>query len=230
MSYMVISSKSSESEDAISCNEMKEREMTGVEMGISRLMMMENAGNAIARLVVDTFGTPQRILLVAGTGNNGGDAFVAARHLTFWSNLNITVALIGSESGIHQEEALTNWRILKRIERVKKMEIESDEMIPMFDKAAQESQVIVSAVFGTGFKGKPRPLQTRVIEIINSSGANKVSVDIPSGMDADSGMFETAVLSDYTVTMDSPKIGMFQNEKSRKACGKVVVSNIGVPK
>ncbi len=69
-----------------------------------------------------------------------------------------------------------------------------------------------------------------VIQIKNDSDATKVSVDLPSGMEADTGNFEVAVMSDYTITMDSPKIGMFANDKSRKACGMILVANIGLPK
>ena len=75
-----------------------------------------------------------------------------------------------------------------------------------------------------------RELQASAIKIINDSDVTKISVDLPSGMDADSGNCEVAVLSDYTVALDSPKIGMFANDKSRKVCGKILVANIGVPK
>jgi NAD(P)H-hydrate epimerase len=215
--------------EAITAHEMTERENRGVVIGVSRLTMMENAGSAIARLITDSF-EKVNVLLVAGTGNNGGDAFVAARHLAYWENFNVTLALIGKESDIHAFEALTNWNVLKRIPEVRKVEIDSLEKTKLLKQVVDESQVIVSAIFGTGFREKPRELQASAISTINNSGATKISVDLPSGMEADSGNCEIAVLSDYTVALDSPKIGMFANDKSRKVCGKILVANIGVPK
>ncbi|MHB2037549.1 MAG: NAD(P)H-hydrate epimerase [Nitrososphaerales archaeon] len=214
---------------AITSQEMNARENNGVAIGISRLAMMENAGCAIARFAADSFSTKTNVLLVAGTGNNGGDAFVAARHLLYWENFGVTLALIGKETEIRKDEALTNWKILKKIQKASKIEIDSMEKIALFGKALGESQVIVSAIFGTGFRGKPRELHARIIKMINDSKATKVSVDIPSGMEADTGNYDIAVLSDYTITMDSPKIGMLANDKSRNACGKILVANIGVP-
>ena len=216
-----------EARDAITVQKMIERENLGVSIGISRLMMMENAGNAISRFIKDTENT--KVLFVAGTGNNGGDAFVAARHLAYWENFNVTLALIGNGSDIHAEEALTNWKILKKIPRVRLLGLDSLEKMSLLKKEVEEPQIIVAAIFGTGFKGKPRELQSGAINMINSSKAKKISVDLPSGMEADSGNYEIAVLSDYTISMDSPKIGMLANDKSRKACGKILVANIGVP-
>ena len=216
-----------EARDAITVQKMIERENLGVSIGISRLMMMENAGNAISRFISDSGKT--NVLLVAGTGNNGGDAFVAARHVAYGESINITLALIGYESDIRAGEALTNWKILKKIPKVRLLELDSLEKMALLKKEVEETQIIVAAIFGTGFKGKPRELQSRAIDMINSSKATKISVDIPSGMEADSGNYEITVLSDYTITMDSPKIGMLANDKSRKACGKILVANIGVP-
>jgi hydroxyethylthiazole kinase-like uncharacterized protein yjeF len=217
-----------EARSAITGKEMIEREDLGVRIGVSRLMMMENAGSAISRFISESDET--NVVFVAGTGNNGGDAFVAARHLAYWENFKIAVALVGNETDIHAEEALANWKILRNIHSIRLMEINSLEKMSLLMKEINECQIIVCAIFGTGFRGKPRELQSKAIEMINSSDSTKISVDLPSGMEADSGNYEITVLSDYTITMDSPKIGMFANDKSRKACGRIVVANIGVPK
>jgi hydroxyethylthiazole kinase-like uncharacterized protein yjeF len=209
--------------------EMTRREDRAVDMGLSRLTMMENAGSAVARFVVNTFET-ENVLVVTGTGNNAGDAFVAARHLVYWDKFKITLALVGSESDIHAEEALANWNILRKIPEVEKLEIDTPEKMALLKRAADASQVIIVAIFGTGFKGKPRELQASAINTINFSKATKISVDLPSGMEADSGNYEIAIMSDYTVTMDSPKVGMLASDKSKKACGKILAANIGVPK
>lgn len=204
------------------------REESGARIGITRLMMMENAGSAIASFVADKF-ERANILLVAGTGNNGGDAFVAARHLTYWNKFEIVVALIGSETQIHAEEALTNWRILKNIGKVKKIQIDTDDKLALLDESLSQSTIIISAIFGTGFRGRPRNLHELIIGRINTSGSTRISVDIPSGMDAETGNYEIAVKSDYTITMDSPKKGLLANDRARKTCGIILVANIGVP-
>ncbi|MDG6906936.1 MAG: NAD(P)H-hydrate epimerase [Nitrososphaerota archaeon] len=192
--------------------------------------MMESAGGAIARFVASSFDKELNVLLVAGVGNNGGDAFVAARHLTFYNEVKVTLALIGKESDVRQEESLANWSILKRIQGIRVMEIDSIEKIEVLETELSKSDVVISAIFGTGFKGSPRTLHAKVIEVLNTSDATTISIDIPSGMEADSGNFEISVQSDYTITMDSPKTGMFATEKSRKACGEILVANIGLPK
>lgn len=212
----------------LSVEQMTQRENYGVEIGISRLIMMENAGNAIARFVADK-SAGKRILIVAGTGNNGGDAFVVARHLSYWNKFNVVVALVGNESSIRMKEALTNWKILKNIEKIIKLEITSFDDLIAFDDRLKGADVVVSAIFGTGFKGKPRSLQQAVISRLNSAAAIKVSVDIPSGMEADSGNSEVAVSSDYTITMDSPKKGLLASMSVREICGEILVANIGVP-
>lgn len=221
---------SAEEKDAISSQKMSVRENDGVRMGISKLIMMENAGSAVARLIKTLCETMTTVLFVSGIGNNGGDAFVAARHLAYWKSFNIFIVLIGKESDIHAVEAQTNWNILKQIPNVKKIEIDSVEKLTLMKNMITESNVIVSAIFGTGFRGTPRELQSSVINIINSSVATKISIDIPSGMEADTGNFDLAVKSDYTITMDSPKVGMFASGRTREMCGEILTANIGVPK
>lgn len=212
----------------IDVEQMRQREKDGVEIGISRLIMMENAGCAIASFLADKF-KAANVLIIAGIGNNGGDAFVAARHLSYWSKFRIVVALIGNESSIRMEEALTNWKILKEIGKISRVEIASTDDLAMLDDHLKRTDVVVSAIFGTGFKGEPRSLQEAVISRINSSGTTTISVDIPSGMEADTGNCDIAVSSDYTITMDSPKKGMLASKKALETCGEILVANIGVP-
>ena len=212
----------------IDVEQMRQRENEGVEMGISRLVMMENAGCAIASFLANKF-KAANVLIVAGTGNNGGDAFVAARHLSYWSKFRVVVALIGNESSIHMYEALTNWKIMKEIGKISRAEIASNDDLALLEDYLKRADVVVSAIFGTGFKGKPRSLQEAVISRVNSSGITTISVDLPSGMEADTGNYDIAVSSNYTVTMDSPKKGMLASKKALETCGEILVANIGVP-
>ena len=226
---------------AVTSEKMREIEDRGVSLGISRILMMENAGSNLARFVISKLEekraeseTPGhvRVLLVAGTGNNGGDLFVAARHLLFWlEESEVHLFLVGSEKKIVAEEASANWNILKRIGAGTSI-LEADEDIELLEEKLLESEVIMVGLFGTGFKGKPRELQEKVIELINSKAgkkATRISVDLPSGMEADTGQYEIAVKSDFTITMGAPKKGLVSSENAKRVSGVVLVANIGVP-
>lgn len=213
---------------ALTVAEMNAREDQGLKMGISHIIMMENAGAAIARFIASKWDKRTNVLLLAGTGNNGGDAFVAARHLAFWKNFEISVVLVGSESHIRTDEAATNWRILKQISRIRTIAVDSSSDSGILSKLLRKADIIVSAIFGTGFRGRASGVHLEVIDEINSSRAAIISVDLPSGMEGDTGKYEAAVISDYTITMDSPKKGLM-NPKSKSICGEILVASIGVP-
>jgi hydroxyethylthiazole kinase-like uncharacterized protein yjeF len=218
---------------ALSSKEMRGVEQRGVDLGLSKLCMMENAGASIAKFVYAKFrdneGT-RRVVLVGGTGNNGGDVFVAARHLAFWKRyFQISLFLVGEEEGIRADEARTNWEILKRCEQVMITVLNTEKKVQKLEKELSSAHAIVVGIFGTGFKGSPRPLQSKIIETINDfQRADVVSVDLPSGLDADTGSYEIAVVSDYTITMHAPKVGML-SEAGRKICGNILIANIGIP-
>ena len=190
---------------------MKAIEDKGQDLGITKLLMMENAGSSIANCVYRKFshlppGLAVKVVAIAGTGNNGGDVMVAARHLAYWPIFFPTLILIGKENEIFADEARTNWEILSRTSRIRKVLIDGNEKFRIFDKEISKANAIIIGIFGTGFKGAPRLLQSRVIERINrTKNVLKISADIPSGMEADSGLSNFAVKSDMTVTMYAPK-------------------------
>lgn len=218
---------------ALTAAEMRRREDQGTELGISKLVLMENAGSNVARFVMESVpeaGRVTRICIVAGTGNNGGDVFVAARHLSYWKDrFEINLFLIGKADEILAEEAKTNWNILGRISAVRKVEVDSKWDLDSLKDCLTKSETVVVGIFGTGFRGEPRDFQREVIQIINQvSNPKKISVDLPSGMEADTGNFKVAVKSDFTITMDSPKQGMLK-ESTKQICGEILVANIGLP-
>ena len=223
---------------ALTVAEMKIVENRGEEMGTSRLVMMENAGAKIADFIFQNRGlfNPNfksertKVLFVAGIGNNGGDTFVAARHLLYWKErFDVTVLLIGHPKEIRASEARTNYGILEKIPACKIVLTNEDHFGDTSTKLVAQSHVIVTGIFGTGFRGEPRPQQREAIQAINNnSEAIKISVDVPSGLEADTGDFVIAVKSDYTVTMHAPKIGMMKSQKAKDLCGRILVANMGV--
>lgn len=239
MSLVTTGFLEAEQREAVSVEEMKRIEDLADSIGISRMLMMENAGGAIAWFVAQNFDYIRenhpsrkfRALLVAGTGNNGGDVFVAARHLSYWMEpFEIIVLLIGDPGDIRAEEARTNFRILEKVRGITIIPITSEESFLSISPTLMEAGVIVAGIFGTGFKGEPRPLQKKIMETINETeSALKISVDLPSGLEADSGNFSTAIQSDITITMHAAKIGMLKNPRAKKLCGLILVANIGVP-
>ncbi len=190
-------------------------------LGLSRLQLMENAGSAVSAEVM-SLPTRERILIVAGKGNNGGDGFVAARHLVGY---DVTVILLGKINDVKTKEATKNLTILKKT---------GIPIIEVTDPTAFEPSyfsdcdVIVDAIFGTGIKGKIREPESTAIDMINASIAKVVSVDVPSGMDPDTGQLEKAVKANVTVTFHLPKPGLLK-EHSQEYVGEIAVADIGIP-
>ena len=173
--------------------------------GLLPLQLMENAGAALARAVMG-MAKGRRIAIVAGRGNNGGDAFVAARHLGCF---DITVNLLGRSRDIATEEAKRNWKILERLG------YDLREILDSSDLSLEKCDLILDAIFGTGVRGSVKGLEALAIDAINASGKPVISVDVPSGLGTNK-----VVRTDATVTFHRPKPGMTEN---------VVVADIGIP-
>jgi len=185
-------------------------EMTAVDtncsyFGLLPLQLMENAGAATARAVMAQ-AKGKRIAIVAGRGNNGGDAFVAARHL---KGFEVTVYLLGRSRDIATQEAKRNWEILELLGYDLRTIMDSSDL------SLGECDLIIDAIFGTGVRGSVRGLEAQAIDAINSSGKTVISVDVPSGLGTNK-----AVLADTTVTFHRQKPDM---------TGNVIVADIGIP-
>lgn len=189
-------------------------------LGIKRLQLMENAGAAIARAVKKKL-THGKVVVIAGRGNNGGDAFVAARHL---SSYDISVLLMGRKDEIKTQEARHNWNILENI-NIPLIQIkDSTELNPSLIKNAD---IIIDGIFGTGIRGRIKQPESRAIDLINESDAFVISVDVPSGFDPDGGKFEKSVMADLTLTFHKIKVGLLS---AGEYAGKIEVVEIGIPK
>ncbi len=189
-------------------------------LGVKSLQLMENAGAAVANTVKKRFKSGM-IVLMAGRGNNGGDAFVAARHLCGY---DIRVMLIGRKEDIRTQEARHNWNALEKTLISLSQVTDSTE----FDRALiKNADIIIDGIFGTGVHGKIHEPESTAIDLINESDAFVVSVDVPSGFDPDGCEFEKCVHADLTVTFHRTKVGM---PGAQKYTGEVEVACIGIPK
>lgn len=219
-----------DSESAISSNQMYEIENIGhTKFGMKKVLMMENAGFGVADFIIKRFKNKQdsklKILAICGSGNNGGDAMVAARHLTC-SGINLKVIFLGETSSIKTEEALTNFQIINKMNKTIELIINS-KVDTKIKKQVLNADIIIDGIFGTGIKGDIQDPHLSVIKLINKSKSYIVAVDIPSGLNPNNGEITgDCVRANTTITFHRIKIGLLNN---RKYTGNLILKKIGIP-
>ena len=223
--------------------EMREVDrLTTERYGIPSLSLMENAGNSVADFMTARFPRleSRRIIVLCGKGNNGGDGFVAARHLTDAGATPIVI-LIAAQDEMRGDAATNRDRWQKSGGELRSVRTSSDWQTAK--ASVNSADLIVDALLGTGVKGSVDGLLSDVIHEVNSRerGRIVIAVDIPSGLLADMGgsapenRVETKdsgrniVTADYTVTFTAPKIGMFFGSAPGYV-GQLLVREIGSPR
>jgi NAD(P)H-hydrate epimerase len=205
----------------ITVNQMYEIENKGHAMGFLKKFMMENAGAAAVRRLVDKLGNVEskNIVIFAGLGNNGGDGLVMARHLSGYG-AKVTVMLLGSPDKIKTDESNWNWSLLQKMPSVKLMFGDSF-------KFTFNPDVIVDGILGTGISGDVREPYASAINYINQTDCYKFAVDVPSGLDPQTGeTANTCSKCDITVTFHKMKQGI---PKRKDLTGELYVEKIGIP-
>ncbi len=206
---------------------MRELELNSAFIGLPPVILMENAGRGAYEEIKRRFNVNNsRIIVFCGTGNNGGDGFVIARQLS--AHTIVHVVLLGSPDKISRKEARINWEILEKIyQRVKTHVISSTDDLREIKPIVDSADIIVDAILGTGVRGLIRePLKT-AIKMINEAKAKKISIDIPSGMDPETGVTaDISVKPDLTITFHKAKKGFIGREKD---LGELVVTSISIP-
>ena len=207
----------------LTSREMRTLEINAEYFGVSLLQLMENAGRSLAQETINRFQKNKKAAIFCGLGGNGGDGFVAARHLLA-AGFEVTVVLVGRARDISHTATLHNWNILQNLQgKVTLLEVSDSALIPKVNAG-----IVVDAILGTGTKGKLRPLLSKFVNYINSINACRIAVDVPTGIDADTGeVLGTAVKADLTITFHKTKTGL---EKAKKFVGEIVVADIGLPK
>ena len=197
-------------------------------IGMKRVYMMENAGHGVADFIILKFRGKLRgkqIVAICGTGNNGGDGFVASRHLSYYYGARVQLILLGFANDLRTEEARINWEIIQKMDSIEI--IPSNEINGKIKESVENADVIIDGIFGTGIRGEIREPHASVIKMINKSKAYVVSVDIPSGVDPNTGIaHDISVRADATVTFHRMKIGLLNN---RKYTGVIHIEKIGIP-
>jgi ADP-dependent NAD(P)H-hydrate dehydratase / NAD(P)H-hydrate epimerase len=197
---------------------------TIAEHGIPGLTLMENAGRGVVESMEKRLGNLAGAapLIVCGKGNNGGDGFVVTRLLVA-KQATPDCILFGHAADL-SGDALTNYKRLADSGFAVNEITSRTDLEPLF----QNRKIIVDAIFGTGLTRAPSGLAAEAIELINSSGAYVVSIDLPSGLQSDTGTpYEHCVRADLTVTMALPKIGLWLYP-GRALAGAIEVVDIGL--
>lgn len=212
----------------VTASQMKNIDRTAIERHkVPAKKLMEKAGKAVASEARKLVKRGSHVLVIAGYGNNGGDGFVAARYLKT-EGYSITLFLVGRPK-IMSREAEANLGSIIDLECPASLMSTSGEMERAFSNM-DRCQMVIDAVFGTGIKAELDQFYVSLIEKINSLKVPIVSVDIPSGLNADTGEpASAAIKATKTVTLALPKLG-FKNPLSKKYTGDVIVADIGIQK
>ena len=194
--------------------------------GMSGLVLMENAGRGCVDLLC-ALGCCGPVALVCGKGNNAGDGFVIARHLDL-RGIRVKVLLLGAPGDL-RGDAAANYAILERCD------VPTVNLSGAFDSARFEAELtgaewIVDALLGTGAAGPPRPPLDEAIRRLNAHPARKLAIDLPSGLDCDTGLAaEPTFRADHTCTFVARKIGC-ENPAAAEYLGQIHVLDIGAPR
>ncbi len=206
---------------SVSVRKMQEMDRKAIEeIGIPSIVLMENAGRCVSEIAMDMLGpgSRKRVAIFCGTGNNGGDGFVAARHLTR-RGIEVSVLIVGEKVRIKNDSRINLGILGKTGTEIR--EIDSPVDLDM--------DLVIDAIFGIGLKGKVKEPAKGIIAGLNKNNAPIISVDVPSGLDADTGeVLGKAIKATKTVTMQFPKKGFCINQGPEHV-GEVVAVDIGIP-
>ncbi|MHB8155870.1 MAG: NAD(P)H-hydrate dehydratase [Desulfocucumaceae bacterium] len=214
---------------AVTAKEMREIDRKAInDFKIPGIVLMENAGRRVVEAAVDKLGTVQgrTVTVFAGKGNNGGDGLVAARHLLNMG-ADVKVLLLESPGGIAGDAAV-NLEIWRRLGQKVFTVTQKDDFnaVRLF---LVKTDIIIDAIYGTGFKGRVKDYAGRIIEAVNACGRPVISVDIPSGLEADTGKVSgPCIRANITVTFGLPKLGLLL-EPGASYVGELRVADISLP-
>ena len=213
----------------VTVEEMRNLDKYAIEnIGIPSIVLMENAAIRVFDEIKNEISQikEKKILVVCGKGNNGGDGLALTRHLQN-NNAIVNVILLTNKEEL-KGDAKINLNIVERM-KVNVFEIRNEEMLISNNSILSEADIIVDAIFGTGFQGKLDGLYALAVKLINDATAKKVAIDIPSGLNADSGVVEgDAVRADLTITLGRAKLG-YKHAEANEYLGKLKVVDISLP-
>jgi NAD(P)H-hydrate epimerase len=207
-------------------------------LGLSKLLMMENAGSKISDFLINYFKdnlNEKKIVSLCGLGNNGGDVIVANRHISGYisskfstTNDNLVLVLLGKSDQIKTEEAITNWKIIEKIKNIRKLSLDAENLNDI-EMEIESSDIIIDGIFGTGINGIIKDPFSKIIDKINQQKTKSfiLSVDIPSGLNPDTGeIYDKSIKPNTTITFHRIKHGLLKNIEYS---GEILPVKIGIP-
>jgi len=208
-------------------------------LGLSKLLMMENAGSKISDFLINYFKdnlNEKKIVSLCGLGNNGGDVIVANRHISGYlsskfstsNDNNLVLVLLGKSDQIKTEESKTNWKIIEKIKNIKKLSLDADN-INDIEMEIESSDIIIDGIFGTGINGIIKDPFSKIIDKINQQKTKSfiLSVDIPSGLNPNTGeIYDKSIKANTTITFHRIKHGLLKNIEYS---GEILPVKIGIP-
>jgi len=211
----------------VSAAEMRRLDRAAIEdFGIPSLLLMENAGRGVCELILRDH-RPCRTAIFIGKGNNGGDGLVVARHL---ANRGFQVRILMLEDPASlKSDPLANFRIVEKM-KLPFQKVTDDLSEEVLLSLFSDAELIVDALLGTGLKSDLQGRYKTAVIAIHNAFKPVVSIDVPSGLDADSGMVHgVAVAASMTATLGLPKAGLFTGAGPRNS-GKIEIVDIGIPR
>ncbi|MGD9395086.1 MAG: NAD(P)H-hydrate dehydratase [Candidatus Thorarchaeota archaeon] len=213
--------------EPITTEDMRILELNAEYLGVTHSMLMQNAGREVARVITKTSKVAgKHIAIICGLGGNGGDGFVAARYLDE-EGAEVDVYLLGDEALIRNKDAIHNWEILRNLHDILSAEIVTESAVKSC-RALKDADILVDGIMGFGLRSKLREPLLTAVKMFNKSSAVKYAIDVPSGIDSETGKVHgAAVKADHTIALHAPKIGM---KKAKEFVGKLHIVSIGIPK
>lgn len=203
---------------SVTASRMKEIEDEANRNGLSYTQMMENAGKAAYEEIIKDAEAGKKAVIVAGKGNNGGDGYVIARLL---KEKSVNVYIIQADGEPKTDDAILNYN------KCKKLDIDFINLNDA-DQAINDAHIIVDAIYGTGFKGELKPGILKLCNIINHSNAIIYALDIPSGINSDTGeVCKGAIKANKTVVFHLPKKAHTKEDIS-DYFGEIMLKDIGI--
>ena len=202
----------------ISVSDMIKLENLSVKHGVSKIKLMENAGRGLFLKMNEKYDLHRnKVLILCGSGNNGGDGFVLAKYL-IKRGCDCKILFLGNVEKLKKESQFNYWMLKEKNENI-------FLQMDYYDKIINNYQIIVDAILGTGVKGNIREPYSSIIDYINSSSATVVAVDIPTGIDPETGyILDKITRFDIIYTFHDIKLGL------KRYQDKVEIIDIGIPK
>ncbi len=195
------------------------------EIGISASVLMENAGRVVAHHIYNGHDNLKNVLILSGIGNNGGDGFVVARHLCE-KGVDVKVVAVGQPKEMN-ECAKLSFQIIKNL-GIPIYHINDGGGVALLEKLIPIQDMVVDAIFGTGLSKPIEGFYEMVVDAVNRLSDYTVAVDVPSGIDSDSGqIFGSAIRADKTISFIFPKVGNIMYPAA-DCCGELIVETIGI--